>query len=181
MGGHNLPLAQGARIGVGSSLLPMSKSDIAVLVGTLLGLGAVALWVPVREGKRIRGEPSAAAIAETADDWDWAHGVLPRNRPERTRGSWSLPYRRLVMQHGRDEFLDIMRGRAWDYSDVPWPPRWVWIWSRQPVRPMRSAGWEIGERVRWPIVLGELGLILVLGGALMTVVVRRRRRCMAGA
>lgn len=74
---------------------------------------------------------------------------------------------------------------AGDYIEDPVSPdlRYRWTWererrydsSRYPPVPM------IHEAINWPLVVAEQSIILLVGGALLTWVVRRERRRRVGA
>ena len=70
--------------------------------------------------------------------------------------------------------------RGWQTRDPDWPPRYVPIWSKEPLRAhtgyFSGRAALIGERIRWPLVFLEQACILLLGGGLLTVVIRRERR-----
>jgi hypothetical protein len=128
----------------------VSKRAVAAAVCTLLAFTAATLWVPLGWHDR----------TYTLDSWDALRDRHARGvRPLFAYGPWT------------PRALPAYR---WVHYD------WVWnqqefqqdgLWATDVPRPMTLA-----IRPMWTWVLLTQGLVLVLGGGILTAVIRRERR-----
>ena len=149
----------------------MSWRGALVMVATVGSLLCTVVVIPVREwmvheSTRLSAEQAAAHV--------------------RLRSGLNVPARR-VYEEQKAMILAGEGGGAYSAEPV-WPPRFVLVWESRP-RPLvwgrgrvaSRLGFRRAERVNWPILFIEQALILVLGGGLLTWVVRRERRKRAAA
>ena len=145
------------------------KPAIAVVVGTLLALLVTVLFLPVRRTRQWRPALSAAAIARFEQDNFWCVDDQRQPADERvTRWQWERRlrlYRGERVPVGKSRFTTVWTRDPW-VSDGPRYDKWV----RQDIEVFS------GDLIRWPIVLATQALILLLGGGLLTFVVRRERQ-----
>ena len=145
----------------------MNKRVAGALFATCAALVRTVLIVPLRTGWRY---PPVAA-SKIAEFDASLPGFLNRLDAED----------RAAVARQAEERRWGMLGRPF-YVDPPWPPRFDWIWHRPPVdesvRQAHGTGSEAAwsHDISWSIVFAEQALILLLGGGLLTWVVRRERR-----
>lgn len=158
-----------------------SRTATVVLLGGVALCAACVIYVPVERASKVIGPSPASQLARAGAEWDVANGV-ERNAPVEYSGGPLSPGRyKMLTTLSREEFLDYLAGRTWLSRETPrWPPRYVWLWNRRPIERWGATQVIGGDRVRWPVVLGELAAILLVAGGLMTAALRRERRRFGG-
>jgi hypothetical protein len=158
----------------------VSKPVVGVVVCVLLALVALALWVPVIPvapgGQPMLLSNYAAHLnrqATAPEQRATLEAELARLEPREREGT-ANEEEKVALHHLRDALRSFSAYRA------PPPPSYLDRWAGLTYRPLwtvRSADPSLGGiGVAWAVVFGELALILLLGGGLLTFVARRERR-----
>lgn len=130
----------------------MSRRVVLVLVCTVVGLVGATVWVPATPCPMLGSELESAALAL---------GRL-------AAGKRAQPPARSEVAETAAEYWPC---------DLEFRP--VWRLGAPPARPPRIGSLVMvgpGWAIHWRVLLTEWGLIVLVGGSLMTVVVRRERR-----
>ena len=146
----------------------MSKAAVAVVAAALLALTVTVVFVPARWGVRLAGSPEPREVAQVLR---WYEDQAARES-EADRRFYAAEHLEVVGLLAGETIYDVADDEL----------SWTWHWRCEAgAVVLRPGGGELrfeceaGQYIQWPIVFAEQALILLLGGGLLTWVVRRKR------
>lgn len=146
----------------------------ALLGLVLVAMGVTTVWVPIERWQR-RGFARPGSELDTPENRARGYVALPEHFP--TREAWE------AAMASPDRHV-LGEWELWP----EWPRRWGPIWSRRRTLltartnfPSRAGEANTEERVRWPIVWIEHGVILLVGGGALAAAWRVKRRAARSA